>query len=144
MTDKELKKLSRAELLEMLLFQTQEVERLKEEVNVLEKQLQERRIEQENAGSIAEAALEINGVFEAAQAAADQYLDGLRTLETKTQERCLEMENKTKDKCKSYVRKARAEAAGFWEMILKQTQDPKVKAECFKQIDMALTGGKSE
>lgn len=37
-----------------------------------------RRIELEKSGSIAEAALKLNGVFEAAQRAADQYLDNIR------------------------------------------------------------------
>ncbi len=37
-----------------------------------------RRIELEKSGSIAEAALKINGVFEAAQRAADQYLGNIR------------------------------------------------------------------
>ena len=41
-------------------------------------QLEERRIMTEEAGSIAEAALRINRVFEAAQAAADQYLENIR------------------------------------------------------------------
>lgn len=39
-----------------------------------------RRIELEEAGSIAEASLRLNGVFEAAQKAADQYLENLRRL----------------------------------------------------------------
>ena len=39
-----------------------------------------RRIELEEAGSIAEASLRLNGVFEAAQQAADQYLENLRRL----------------------------------------------------------------
>ena len=39
-----------------------------------------RRIELEKAGSIAEASLRLNGVFEAAQKAADQYLENLRQL----------------------------------------------------------------
>ena len=37
-----------------------------------------RRIELEKAGSIAEASLRLNGVFEAAQKAADQYLENIR------------------------------------------------------------------
>jgi chromosome segregation ATPase len=41
---------------------------------------QNRRIQMEEAGSIAEAALRLNGVFEAAQAAADEYLENLRLL----------------------------------------------------------------
>ena len=39
-----------------------------------------RRIELEKAGSIAEASLRLNGVFEAAQKAADQYRENLRRL----------------------------------------------------------------
>ena len=71
MTDKELRRLSRTDLLEMLLEQSKEVERLQQELAEARQQLQDRRIMTEEAGSIAEAALRINRVFEAAQAAAD-------------------------------------------------------------------------
>ena len=78
MTDKELRRLSRTDLLEMLLEQSKEVERLQQELAEARQQLEERRIMTEEAGSIAEAALRINRVFEAAQAAADQYLENIR------------------------------------------------------------------
>lgn len=80
MTDKELKKLSRADLLEMLLAQTKENEQLKEQITQLQKQLHERQIMIDQSGSIAEAALKLNGIFEAAQNAADQYLENIRRL----------------------------------------------------------------
>ena len=72
MTNKELKKLSRAELLEMLIAQSKEVAALKEQLEKAEEQLNDRKIIIENAGSIAEASLQLNGVFEAAQNAAAQ------------------------------------------------------------------------
>ena len=78
MTDKELRRLSRTDLLEMLLEQSKEVERLQQELAEARQQLEERRIMTEEAGSIAEAALRNNRVFEAAQAAADQYLENIR------------------------------------------------------------------
>ena len=78
MTDKELHKLSRKELLEMLLAQTQENEKLKEELRRAERQLSDRRLLQENAGSMAEAAMRLNAVFEAADRAAQQYLENVR------------------------------------------------------------------
>ena len=78
MTEKELRRLSRMDLLEMLLEQSKEVERLQQELAEARQQLEERRIMTEEAGSIAEAALRINRVFEAAQAAADQYLENIR------------------------------------------------------------------
>lgn len=80
MTDKELKKLSRAELLELLLESNRENERLRKQLEKAKGLLANRAIEIENAGSIAEAALALNGVFEAAQKAADQYLENVRRL----------------------------------------------------------------
>lgn len=78
MTDKELRKLSRAELLEMLLEQTKRIEALKAELELKNKELENRRIMIEKAGSIAEASLRLNEVFEAAQKAADQYLYNIK------------------------------------------------------------------
>lgn len=83
MTDKQLKKLRRVELLEMLLEQTKENDRLREENAQLRSRLESRDIAVQEAGSIAEAALRLNGIFEAAQQAADQYL---YNLQSKTQE----------------------------------------------------------
>lgn len=78
MTERELKKLSRVELLEMLLALSKENEGLTREVETLRAAQEDRRIFLENAGSIAEAALAINGVFQAAQAAADLYLESVK------------------------------------------------------------------
>ena len=78
MTDKELHRLSRKELLEMLLAQIQENEKLTEELRRAERQLSDRRLLQENAGSMAEAAMRLNAVFEAADRAAQQYLENVR------------------------------------------------------------------
>ena len=78
MTDKELKKLTRAELLEMLLIQSKEKQRLEEELREAKEKLEERDIMIAEAGSIAEAALRLNDVFEAAQKAADQYLENVK------------------------------------------------------------------
>lgn len=79
MTEKELKKLSRKQLLELLLKQTEHSEQLQLQVNQLSEQLHSRRLAIRKAGSLAEASLRLNEVFEAAQAAADQYLDNVRS-----------------------------------------------------------------
>lgn len=73
MTDKELRRLSRAELIEILYALQKQNEQLTEQNRQLAGQLEDRRLRMREAGSIAEAALQLNGVFEAAQAAADQY-----------------------------------------------------------------------
>lgn len=77
MTDRELRKLNRRELLELLVEQERELEHLQEMLREAEERTQSREIRISEAGSIAEAALMLNGVFEAAQAAADQYLDNI-------------------------------------------------------------------
>ena len=79
MTDKDLKRLRRDELLEMLIAQSKRTDQLQAELDAARAQLASRAIVLE-AGSIAEAALRINGVFEAAQAAAEQYLENIRRM----------------------------------------------------------------
>lgn len=124
MTEKEFSKLKRRDLLELLLSQIQEderlerrgaamaaritkqekslthlkerldekdaqIERLKNRLDekdaqivvlrdTLERERTSRRIELNEAGSIAEAALKLSGIFEAAQDAADRYLENVR------------------------------------------------------------------
>ena len=67
-----LRKLSKLQLLELLAQQEKELQALRKELAEKNAALEDRRIQIENAGSIAEAALKINEVFEAAQKAADQ------------------------------------------------------------------------
>lgn len=80
MTDKELRRLSRSELLEMLIAQTEENRQLKIRLERAEARLRDRTIAVEKAGSLAEAALQLNRVFEAADQAAQQYLENVRLM----------------------------------------------------------------
>lgn len=91
MTEKELKRLNRTELLELLLIQTRETERLQRKLDAMENRLTDWDLMLEKAGDIAHAALEINGVMEAAQAAAQQYLDNIMRMEQETAQRCEKM-----------------------------------------------------
>ena len=85
MKEKDLRRLKRVELLDMLIeqgrlvdAQAEEIKKLKEEREELNRKLEDRRISLENAGSIAEASLGIAKVFTAAQEAAKIYLENLR------------------------------------------------------------------
>ncbi len=80
MTDKELRRMSRGELLELLIAQMEENESLRTRLSAAEAQLEDRRIILDHAGSIAEAALSLNKVFEQAEAAAQQYLENVHRL----------------------------------------------------------------
>ena len=72
MTDREFRRLTREDLLDIIYELQQKTQRLEQENETIRKQLSDRTVKLENAGSIAEAALALNGVFEAAQAAAEQ------------------------------------------------------------------------
>ena len=74
-----LKKLSRLEILELFLKQSEELAQVKEELKIAKEELAERRIVISESGSIAEAALKLSGIFEVAQKAANEYLDNVKT-----------------------------------------------------------------
>lgn len=80
MTDKELHRLKRSELLEMMLEQSREIDRLREQIAHMEKQLKSRELIMRKAGSIAEASLAINHVFADAQKAADLYVENIERI----------------------------------------------------------------
>ena len=80
MTDKELKKLTRRELLEMLVTQTRRVESLEKQLAEANRKLEDRQLEVADAGNLADAVMRLNGIFEAAQAAADQYLLNIQNM----------------------------------------------------------------
>jgi uncharacterized coiled-coil protein SlyX len=80
MIDKELRKLNRLELLEMLVEQSKQIDELQQKLDIAEKKLADRDLKLKEAGTLAEAALKLNDVFEAADAAGKQYVDALKRL----------------------------------------------------------------
>ena len=78
MTDKELKKLKRAELLQLLLTQSREIDRLRNELDEANKKLEDRRLGNQKIGSIAEASLAAYNIIEETQKAADLYLENVK------------------------------------------------------------------
>lgn len=77
MTDKEFRRLKRSQLIDIIYHLEKELEQQKNQIEELQKQLDDRTIRIQNAGSIANAALELNQIFETAQAAADQYTNSV-------------------------------------------------------------------
>ena len=96
MTEKELKKLHRSDLLELLIAQEKENEQLRSQIAQLETRLADRTIAIDQAGSIAEASLQINGVLQAAQNAAAQYLENIQRLSGRQEEVCRSMEEESR------------------------------------------------
>ena len=78
LTEKDLRKLNRYQLLELLVVQTERADKLQAKLDAAENQLAERQLQLSSLGSIAEASLQLNGVFQAAQQAADQYMEAAK------------------------------------------------------------------
>lgn len=106
MTEKELQKLKRIDLLEILVEQGKEIEKLRAENEDLQKKLNDRMIHIDNAGSIAEASLQLSGIFEAAQAASVQYLENIQYLSERQETVCAQMERETREKCDAMLKEA--------------------------------------
>ena len=86
MTGKELKKLNRYQLLELIILQTQQIDDLKAQLLQTQEQLQAQQIRVSQAGSIAEAALQLNDIFETAQSTADLYLQRVKQRDDQIEE----------------------------------------------------------
>lgn len=155
MTERELHHLSRKELLEIMLGQRKELdalkvqhieeletlkrnhgketEALKKELEDAKKALQNRELVISEAGSIAIAALQLNGVFEAAQAASQQYIENIRSLNERQTSICeqRELESKaqaeqllrdTVEKCRLMEAEAKQRAEAYWEEVSRRLQ----------------------
>ena len=84
MTDKEFKRLSRSQLIEIIYQLQLQIDKLNEEKQALENELEDKRLRLQSAGNIAEAALEINDCFRSAQNAAEQYLNEIKAIREET------------------------------------------------------------
>lgn len=145
MTEKELKKLFRKDLRKMIIEQNQELEDTREKLYSAEAALKKREISIDKAGTLAEAALQINEVFDAAQAAGQQYLENIRLLSerqegicnqleaeskaeadkilTEAKKTCENMEKETRILCNQMVANAKAESQQYWDDVSKKLEE---------------------
>lgn len=121
MTDKELKKLHRRDLLELLIQQTEDNEKMQSRIDLMNAQLQSRNINLSKAGSIAEAVVQVNEVYQRADKIAEEYLQNVRLLSERQEEACARMERECQEKCDVMVEDAekqcaakRKEAEEYW------------------------------
>ena len=129
MTDKELKRLNRAELLQLLMNQSVETEQLQAKVKELTEQVQRNEITCQNAGSLAEAVLTLNGVFQAADQAAQKYIQEMADRAAKQEQ---ELQAKA-DEAREQVKKLLAEATDSADVTREEADaclaEAKAKAE---------------
>ena len=74
----DLSRMKKKDLLEIMLAQSKEIDRLREQVADLEAKLANREFEFSRIGSIAEASLAVTNIFKEAEEAARIYLENIR------------------------------------------------------------------
>ncbi len=82
-----MRRMNRTELIEIIYALQQNEKTLREQNEALQRQLDDRLLRLEQAGSIAEASLSLNHIFEDAQQAAAQYLSSLELANDQAQQR---------------------------------------------------------
>ena len=138
MTDKEFKRLSHFQLIDIIYQLQLKQEELIADNEALTKALDDKRIQVSKAGNIAEAALEIHNVMQAAQDAASHYLEEMQIRIDQEYQRILQKANdnaaaileKAKQEAKTIVEEAQQEAVGIVEQARSEghVYDPVVDA----------------
>lgn len=140
--------MSRSELLGILIAQSEEIDRLKRQIEEIEINTERRNMTIQKAGSIAKAALELNGVFEAAEKAAEEYLAEVRDrielreaaskrieaesrrkaeqLMEYTVKKCRIMHEETRQKCEHMIVETKKKAEQYHKREPADTREPQL------------------
>ena len=125
MISKELKKLSRRELVDVIYQIKKNEQEMQEKIITLQEALQDNRIRLSVAGSIAEAATDITQIFSAAQMTADLYLREIAYMKADTEQECARMLEEAQKKVRDILadgEKKLAELNACYQMENEQLQ----------------------
>ena len=125
--------------LNLLLEQSRENQRLHEQLQAAQAALADKAICIDQAGSIAEASLQLNGIFQAAERACQQYTENIVRLSQHQQVICAQREKESQEKalqivadaqkqaedattaaqkqCDEMLKKAKAESQAYWDAV---------------------------
>lgn len=144
---KELRKLKRGELLELMLMQAKEKDSLtaqvddkNKEIKQLKNRLENKKIDLQKAGTIAEASFQMNGVLETVEKAAQQYLDNLQDLydrenalvttkEEEFENKCAAIMQATVERCDFMKEEMEAKCSEMWEATEKKCLEREQESE---------------
>ena len=119
MNKKDIRKLSRKDLLEIMLNQSEKIKSLELEISKLKEDLASKNLSISNAGTLAEASISISGIFQKADEAIEiyknNYIDQIRkdfekekeAILKETKELCKKNEKASKDALKKAKEKAK-------------------------------------
>ncbi len=127
MTDKEFKRLSRSQLIDIIYQLQLKQEELVADNEKLSKALADKRLRVSKVGNLAEASLEIHNVMQAAQDAATHYLE---EIQIRVDTECQRILKDAEDKAAAIIEKAQAEAEEMVTRVKRENPnyDPVVEA----------------
>lgn len=137
MVSKELKKLSRRELVDIIYQLKKNEQELQEELASLQEALQDRRIHLSTAGSIAEAAISITNVFSSAQTAADLYLQEIACMKQETETECAKMIRDAKKQAAEIIAESEKQRAILDEVYQRELEKLKKLHQRVQSLEKA-------
>ena len=138
MTEKEIKRLNRKDLLILLAEQTSRADRLEEALKNAEKKLAERQLIQDECGTMAEAALNLSNIFTAADDAAALYLENIRQMLENQENLCREMELSAQKEADELLRLAEQ------TVVQKRKEADQIIIEAYEKAELIIDQAKKE
>lgn len=136
MADKDIRKLRRSELIEIIYRLKKSEQELQLQIGALQSQLQDRTLKIENAGSLAEAALILSDVFTSAQTAADTYVEEVKRKYADTEAECEKMLSEAQQKADAIVQEATRQR----DSVELQCKVSRAELQRVKKVLQELTG----
>ncbi|MBR5786127.1 MAG: hypothetical protein IKY41_05475 [Clostridia bacterium] len=145
--EKELKRLNRSELIDIIYELKQSEQRLQYDISHLKIQLEHKEMQFENVGSVAEAAFAITEIFAAAQKTADIYLEEVNSRKENLDSECEAIRAKAEAEAESIIKTAEKEAEKLIqeaiknrEFIMEQCRKSREELKKFRAIIQNLDG----
>jgi cell division septum initiation protein DivIVA len=129
LVEKELRKLNRRDLVDVIYQLKKNEQNLQEEIDSLQEALKDKRLKISNAGSIADAASSITNVFGAAQQTADLYLSEICFMKEEAEKECAKIIEEAEKKALEIISNAENKAAEIKSSYEAELQSHKMKIE---------------
>ena len=140
MINKELKRLSRRELVDIIYQLKKNEQEMQEEIESLKNELEDKRIRISTAGSIADAAVSMTNVFSTAQMTADLYLREISCMKEDTEKECA----KKIEEAEKKVREILADGEKQFNTLKAACEYEQAKWQQLKMQNAVLEAGKKD
>lgn len=120
------------------------MESLEKQLAESEAVLEKREIMIDHAGSIAEASLQLSGIFEAAQLACQQYTENIQKLSERQEGICAQMERQSREEAERLVSEAQSRSDKLMSDTKMQCEEMIAKAKEEAQKYWTDVSGKLE